>query len=387
MRNGKCIAMLLAGGEGKRLAPFTQGMAKPAISFGAEYRIIDFSLSNCMHSGITTVGVLTQYQPLILNDHVGIGRTWDMERKKGGLTILSPHLKQTDHNWYKGTANAIFQNINFIEKNNPEYILVISGDHIYEMDYSKLLNFHIEKRADITVAVRTVNWADASRFGIMDVDDQNLIVDFEEKPNKPKSNLASMGIYIFNWKTLKEYLIQDELNKQSTNDFGKDIIPNMLKDKQKAYAYPFKGYWRDVGTIESFYDAHMDLLEGKSVELYDEEWPIYTADHNKPPTFVGSSANIISSLLGRGVKIFGKVEKSVIFYGAEVAEGSLVTESIIMPGAKIGKNAKVYKTIVGGEAVIEDGVVLGDHKNNQITIVDHHELVKKETDINEEEPA
>ncbi len=375
MDQKKCIAMLLAGGEGKRLAPYTARMAKPAIPFAAKYRIIDFALSNCVNSRITNVGVLTQFHPLVLNDHIGSGGPWDLNRKRGGLSLLPPHLKQEDSNWYKGTANAIFQNIDYIEQYNPQYVLIISGDHIYKMDYSKMLDFHIERQATVTVAVREVAWEEATRFGIMNTDDQQRILEFEEKPKQPKSNMASMGIYIFTWEDLKRKLKEDELDTQSTNDFGHDVIPKMLKEHTRMLAYPFQGYWKDVGTIDSYWRTSMELLDGKGVELFDATWPIFTVNNDYPPTFVEKQASVSASIFGEGGHIGGVIKKSLIFNGAIVGQNTLIEESIVMPEAKIGNHVTLYRTIVGEKAIIEDGVVLGDRDHGTLTLIDRDQVV------------
>lgn len=375
MDNKKCIAMLLAGGEGKRLAPFTSKRAKPAIAFAGKYKIIDFSLSNCSNSGFTTVGVLTQFHPLVLNEHLGNGEPWDLDRRHGGLTLLPPHLKQGDDNWYKGTANAIFQNMDYIEQYNPEYLLIISADHVYKMDYSLLLDFHIKHEAAGTVAVREVAWEEASRFGVMSVDGDQVITKFEEKPDVAQSNLASMGIYIFNWKDLKQHLCEDELNANSTNDFGQDVIPKMLGEGAKLVAYPFHGYWRDVGTIQSYWETTMDLLSGNSLDLYDETWPIYTVNHDRGPTFVEKEAYVSASMFGDGAQIGGKIKKSMIFSNASVGSNSYIEESIVMPGARIGCHVHLYRAIVGERAVIEDNVSLGNREDTRLSIVDHEQVV------------
>ncbi len=375
MKSKKTVAMLLAGGEGRRLAPFTKNLAKPAIAFGAKYRIIDFPLSNCTNSGISKVGVLTQFHPLVLNEHIGSGDPWDLNRKNGGLSILPPHIKQGDSNWYKGTANAIYQNIDYIDQYSPKYVLVISGDHIYKMDYSTMLSYHIDNNSTATVAVREVPWEDASRFGIMNTDHFNRILEFDEKPEKPKSNLASMGIYIFNWSDLRRHLIEDEQNPESSNDFGKDVIPKMLKESDPMYAYPFEGYWQDVGTIESYWQTSMEILEGRGIDLYDQNWPIYTVNHDKPPTFIKQQAIAVDSIFGDGAQVSGEIRKSVIFGGAVVGKNSKIVESIIMPDARVGDNVTLYRTIVGERATIEDGVTLGDPDKDELTIVDHCQVV------------
>lgn len=378
MRRKECVAMLLAGGEGRRLGVLTNNLAKPAVHFGGKYRIIDFTLSNCTNSGIDTVGVLTQYQPLVLNSYIGIGSPWDLDRKSGGVTVLPPFMEQKGGDWYKGTANAIYRNIGFIEQYDPEYVLVISGDHIYKMDYDKMLNYHKQKKADATIAVIEVKWEEASRFGIMSVDDNQHITEFAEKPKEPKSNLASMGVYIFNWKALKSYLIKDEENSQSSKDFGKDIIPFMLKDKARMYAYPFEGYWKDVGTIESLWEANMDLLADENeLNLNDKNWRIYSVNPYQPAQYVAPSAQLKRSLVNEGCAIFGDVDHSVLFYGVQVGEGSVIQDSVIMPNAKIGNNVRIQKAIIGENTIIEDGATIdGD---GEIVLIAGNERIQATT--------
>jgi len=356
MYRKEVVAMLLAGGEGKRLGVLTNRLAKPAVPFGGKYRIIDFTLSNCTHSGIDTVGVLTQYEPLVLNSYIGIGSSWDLDRNRGGITVLPPYVQQDGGRWYKGTANAIYQNIMFIERYNPQYVLVISGDHIYKMNYSLMLKHHIETKADLSIAVIEVPWVEASRFGIMNTDSNYRIISFEEKPKQPQSNLASMGVYIFNWEVLRSYLIRDENNPRSSNDFGKDIIPMMLKEKRNLIAYPFSGYWKDVGTIESLWSANMDLLNDKSMlDLNDYSWRIRSANTTYPPQYISSSAKIKNSLINDGTEVYGEVEHSVIFYGVQIGKGSIVKDSVIMPNVHIGENVIVEKAIIGEGTVIKNG--------------------------------
>lgn len=360
MRKKECVAMLLAGGEGRRLGVLTSKLAKPAVHFGGKYRIIDFTLSNCTNSGIDTVGVLTQYQPLVLNTYIGIGSPWDLDRKSGGVTVLPPYMEQSGGDWYKGTANAIYRNISFIEQYDPEYVLVISGDHIYKMDYDRMLDFHKSKAADCTIAVIEVKWEEASRFGLMSTDDEDRITEFAEKPKEPKSNLASMGIYIFNWQALKEYLIKDEANPESSKDFGKDVIPLMLSDGRPLFAYPFEGYWKDVGTIQSLWEANMDLLEDEpEFNLNDREWRIYSVNPCQPGQYVAPTAQVRRSLINEGCCVFGEVDHSVLFYGVEVGEGSVIRDSVIMPNVTIGSNVSIHKAIIGEGTVVEDGCVIG----------------------------
>ena len=356
----ECVAMLLAGGEGSRLGALTRKVAKPAVPFGGKYRIIDFPLSNCTNSGIDTVGVLTQYQPLELNDYIGSGTPWDLDRNTGGVHVLPPFQRKTGADWYKGTANAIYQNIHFIERYDPEYVLVLSGDHIYKMDYSDMIAYHKEHNADCTIAVLEVSMEEASRFGIMNTNPDNSVYEFEEKPKNPKSNKASMGIYIFSWKELRKYLIDDEADPNSSNDFGKNIIPAMLNDGKKLMAYDFDGYWKDVGTIDSLWDANMDILNPKiPLELDDPDWRIYARTRALPPHYVSDEAKVQNSLVSEGCYVGGDVYDSVLFTGAEVEKGAVVRDSVVMPGAKIEKGAVVQYAIVAENAVIKSGAVVG----------------------------
>jgi glucose-1-phosphate adenylyltransferase len=378
MRSKECVAMLLAGGEGRRLGVLTNNLAKPAVHFGGKYRIIDFTLSNCTNSGIDTVGVLTQYQPLVLNTYIGIGSPWDLDRKYGGVTVLPPFMEQKGGDWYKGTANAIYRNIAFIEQYDPEYVLVISGDHIYKMDYDLMLNYHKSKNADATIAVIEVKWEEASRFGLMSVDAENTIVEFNEKPKEPKSNLASMGVYIFNWKALKAYLIKDEENPESSKDFGKDIIPLMLKDQARMFAYPFQGYWKDVGTIESLWEANMDLLDNDNeLNLYDKNWRIYSVNPYQPAQYIAPTAVLKRSLVNEGCAVFGEVDHSVLFYGVQIGEGSVIRDSVIMPNVKIGNNVTIHKAIIGENTVVEDGAQIGG--SGEILLIGGNERIAATT--------
>ncbi len=333
----ECIAMLLAGGQGSRLYALTQKLAKPAVPFGGKYRIIDFPLSNCVNSGIDTVGILTQYQPLVLNEYIGNGQPWDLDRLYGGVHVLPPYQKSGGSDWYKGTANAIYQNINFIDRYDPEYVLILSGDHIYKMDYSRMLAYHKEQQADCTIAVLEVPWAEASRFGIMTANAEGVITKFEEKPKEPKSNLASMGIYIFSWKKLREYLERDEATPDSDNDFGKNIIPAMLGEGQRMCAYPFEGYWKDVGTIDSLWEANMDLLNPNvPLDVWDESWKIYSRTAAQPPHHITSQAHVENSMITEGCEVEGEVDFSVLFSNVKVHPGAVVRDSIVMPGCVIG---------------------------------------------------
>ncbi|MCR6544754.1 glucose-1-phosphate adenylyltransferase [Dehalobacterium formicoaceticum] len=348
------IALVMAGGQGSRLGFLTKTLAKPAVPFGGKYRIIDFTLSNCSHSGIDTVGVLTQYQPMVLNAYIGIGWHWDLHHSTGGVMVLPPYVKQQGGEWYKGTANSVYQNMEFIDLYDPDYLMVLSGDHVYKMDYSLMLDYHKEKGADATVAVLQVPWEDASDFGIMACNEEGRIVEFEEKPKEPKSNLASMGVYLFSRSFLQKYLENDESDPNSAHDFGKNVIPAMVRAKEKIYAYRFQGYWRDVGTIDSYWQAHMDLLEPEpALNLNDSNWRIYSENPNLPPQFVGSSAKITCSLVNEGCVIHGAVDHSVLFHSVTVGQGATVKDSIILPNVIIPPNAQIERSIVD-----EDGVTL-----------------------------
>lgn len=359
-RKTECIAMLLAGGQGSRLGILTQKIAKPAVPFGGKYRIIDFPLSNCVNSGIYTVGVLTQYQPLELNDYIGNGEPWDLDRTSGGVHILSPYQQIEGTEWYKGTANAIYQNIHFIDKYNPEYVCILSGDHIYKMDYADMLTFHKKENAACTIAMREVEWKEASRFGLMLVNDDHTISEFEEKPANPRSNKASMGIYIFTWSKLRDYLLADEANPNSSNDFGKDVIPAMHEAGEKMVAYQFDDYWRDVGTIDSLWEANMDLLSPSAdINLNDPNWKIYARNPGAAPQFVSDKATLTNSMVTEGCLVDGNIDWSVLFANAKVEEGAEVTYSIVMPGAVIKKGAVVKYAIVGENAVVEENAKVG----------------------------
>ena len=368
------IGMILAGGQGSRLGVFTKNIAKPAVSFGGKYRIIDFVLSNCSNSGIDTVGVLTQYRPLLLNTHIGIGSHWDLNRRNGGLSILQPYMNEKEGNWYKGTADAIYQNMNYIDSYDPEYVLILSGDHIYKMDYSDMLEEHKAKNADVTIAVMEVDWDEASRFGIMNTNEDKSIYEFEEKPKNPKSNLASMGIYIFNWKAIKKYFESEE----EYIDFGKNLIPKMLDDKLKMYAYEFNGYWRDVGTIESLWQANMDLINpNNGFNLNDPNWKTYTDTMAMPPQYLGKDANVKRSIVVDGCRVFGRVEDTVLSHGVTIGEGSVVKNSVIMSNAKIGKNVVIENAMIGEGAVIEDNCTISS-EDGSISVVSEFEVVSME---------
>ncbi|MFI3213342.1 MAG: glucose-1-phosphate adenylyltransferase [Eubacteriales bacterium] len=352
------IAMLLAGGQGSRLGVLTSKVAKPAVAFGGKYRIIDFPLSNCINSGIDTVGVLTQYQPLRLNTHIGIGIPWDLDRNIGGVTVLPPYEKSANSEWYTGTANAIYQNIDYMESFNPEYVLILSGDHIYKMDYEVMLDFHKQNKAECTIAVMPVPMEEASRFGIMITDEQRRIVDFEEKPENPRSNLASMGIYIFNWKTLKEALIKKA--DQPALDFGKHVIPYCHEQGKPLFAYEFNGYWKDVGTLGSYWEANRELIDiVPEFNLYEEYWKIYTKSDVLPPQYVSADSVIEKSIIGEGSDIRGEVYNSVIGCGVTIGKGTVVRDSIIMNHTEIGENGQINKTIIAEYVVIGDKVVTG----------------------------
>ncbi|MDT8719500.1 glucose-1-phosphate adenylyltransferase [Clostridium sp. 19966] len=376
MPKKEMIAMILAGGQGSRLKLLTKKLAKPAVPFGGKYRIIDFTLSNCTNSGIDTVGVLTQYQPFILNSHIGIGSPWDLDRRNGGVSLLPPYMEENGGKWYKGTANAIYQNIEYVDSYDPEYVLILSGDHIYKMNYSKLLEYHKEKKADATISVIEVPIEEASRFGIMNTNEENVVYEFEEKPEKPKSNKASMGIYIFNWKLLKKYLHEDENDKNSSNDFGKNIIPNMLDDGKKLIAYPFKGYWKDVGTIESLWEANMDLIkDDNELDIHDNNWKIYSANPIRPAQYIGTDAKVETALVVEGCFVLGEVKNSVLFHGVYVGKNSRIIDSVVMPNSKIGDNVVIEKAIIGSNCIIRKDCKIGSP--SKITLIGQgHELKK-----------
>jgi len=372
MKNKNCIAMLLAGGQGSRLYNLTSKIAKPAVSFGGKYRIIDFPLSNCLHSGIDTVGVLTQYQPLILNDYIGNGQPWDLDRNFGGVHVLPPYQGKKGSNWYKGTANAIYQNLHFVKSYNPNYVLILSGDHIYKMDYSLLLDYHIAKSADCTIAVMEVPIDEASRFGILSSDNSGRITDFEEKPKKPKSTKASMGIYIFSVDKLVDYLCEDEKTEGSANDFGKDIIPKMLSSGEKMFAYTFSGYWKDVGTIDSLWEANMDLLGSRpDFNIYDENWRIHCRSRNAAPFYADKTSFIENSIVCAGSEIKGTVINSIIGSGVTVSEGAVIKDSVIMANVYVGNGTKVTYSIIDEDAVIGGKAVIGGVKDgkNKIAVI------------------
>ncbi|MBQ6625600.1 MAG: glucose-1-phosphate adenylyltransferase [Clostridia bacterium] len=370
-RKKECIAMLLAGGQGSRLGILTKNIAKPAVPYGGKYRIIDFPLSNCVNSGIDTVGVLTQYQPLELNEYIGNGEPWDLDRSNGGVHILSPYQQIEGSQWYKGTANAIYQNINFIDRYDPEYVVVLSGDHIYKMDYNKMLQFHKEKNAACTIAMLEVPWEEASRFGLMFVDDDGKITDFEEKPKNPKSNKASMGVYMFTWKILRKYLLEDEAREDSSNDFGKDVIPAMHSAKERLFAFAFDGYWKDVGTIDSLWESNLDLLNPKvDLDLNDNNWKIYSRNLASPPHYISPDASVQNSLVAEGCVIEGNVEFSILFADVTIEKGAKVEYSIVMPGTTIKAGATVQYSILAENSLIEENAYIGEKPENMDNLDD-----------------
>lgn len=374
------LAMILAGGQGSRLGVFTKRIAKPAVSFGGKYRIIDFVLSNCSNSGIDTVGVLTQYRPLILNSHIGTGSHWDLDRINGGVHILQPYMNEKEGNWYRGTAHAIHQNMDFIDSYNPEYVLILSGDHIYKMDYSKMLDHHKKVGSKATIGVIEVPWNEASRFGIMNTNEDSSIYEFEEKPANPKSNLASMGVYIFDWKMLKGYFEEVDNNGANYDDFGKNLIPKMLEDQIPMFAYPFKGYWRDVGTIESLWEANMDIIKSNDeIDLNSSKWKIYTNTMSMPPQYIGKDSDIQKSLVADGCKVLGKIENSVLSHGVSVGSDSIIKDSVIMPNVKIGKNVIIEKAMIGEGAIIEDNTIIKEQDG--INVISEYEVVKAQLEL------
>ena len=356
------VAMLLAGGQGSRLYALTQNLAKPAVPFGGKYRIIDFPLSNCVNSGIDTVGILTQYQPIVLNEYIGNGQPWDLDRLNGGVHVLPPYQKATGSDWFKGTANAIYQHISFIDRYDPEYVIILSGDQICKQDYSEFLAFAKEKNADFSVAVMEVPWEEASRFGLMVTDENSKITEFQEKPKNPKSNLASMGNYIFKWEVLREYLIADEADPESENDFGKNIIPNLLKDGKDMYAFRFDGYWKDVGTIPSLWEANMEVLdpEHSGIDLFDESWKIYSRNSGMTGHKIGQNAVVENSMITEGCRVDGTVKNSILYAGVKVEAGAVVEEAVVMGGAVIKAGAVVKHCIIAENAVIGENTVVGD---------------------------
>lgn len=387
------VGLLLAGGQGSRLGVLTKTIAKPAVPYGGKFRIIDFPLSNCINSGIDTVGVFTQYQPLELNTHIGIGKPWDLDRINGGVTILSPYLKEEAGEWFKGTANAVCQNIHYVDKISPKYVIILSGDHIYKMDYAKMLDAHKKNQADATISVFEVPLDEASRFGIMNTDENNRIYEFEEKPANPKSNLASMGVYIFNWDVLRSYLLRDDENPESENDFGKNIIPMMMEEGRRMFAYEFSGYWKDVGTIQAYWESNMDLIElVPEFNLFDREWKIYTTNPVKPAHYISPTGTAKKSVIAEGCVVHGTVRNSILFPGVFVGEGAVIEDSIIMSNSHIGVNVEIYKSIlsqnveVGHDAKIGIGEnIVNEDKphiyNSGITVVGEDAVIPNHTEI------
>ena len=385
-RKKEIVAMLLAGGQGTRLQVLTKDMAKPAVPFGGKYRIIDFPLSNCSNSGISTVGVLTQFMPLELNSYMGNGNPWDLDRVDGGLTILPPYTAGKTGEWYKGTANAIYQNIKYIEQYDPEYVLILSGDHIYKMNYNKMLDFHKEKEADLTVAHINVPLEEASRFGILNTNDDLQIIEFLEKPEHPISTKASMGIYIFNWKVLKEYLIRDEENPESEKDFGKNIIPMLLEENRRIFAFPFAGYWKDVGTIESLWEANMDLIKRRDeFNISDKTWKVYYRHEGKLPQFIGDSAQVTDSMISDGTIVLGTVHESIVSSGVSIGKNAKVQGSIIMQNAVIEEGTTVTNSIIAEGTVVKSGVTVGHSEvelgQDMITVIGKDEIVTEDTKV------
>jgi glucose-1-phosphate adenylyltransferase len=376
MQKKEMIAMILAGGQGSRLGMLTKNIAKPAVPFGGKYRIIDFTLSNCSNSGIDTVGVLTQYKPFVLNRHIGIGSPWDLDRSNGGVYVLPPYMEENGGDWYKGTANAIYQNRHFIDSYDPEYVLVLSGDHIYKMDYSKMLEEHKKTGADASIAVIEVPMDEASRFGIMNTRENNEIYEFEEKPKIPKNNMASMGIYIFKWKILEKMLNEDEHDPYSLNDFGKNIIPKMLNEGKKIFAYPFKGYWKDVGTIDSLWQANMDMLDDNNeLDIHNADWRIFSANPVSPPQYIACDAIVRSSLVVEGCVILGEIHNSVLSPGVHIGKNSKIYDSIVMSNVYIGDNVTIRKCIIDSNAIISTNCVVGN--DDEITVIAEGNKIKE----------
>jgi glucose-1-phosphate adenylyltransferase len=383
MREKECIAMLLAGGQGSRLGSLTKTNAKPAVIFGGKYRIIDFSLSNCVNSGIDTVGILTQYKPLSLNRYIGTGEAWDLDISSGGVSLLSPYYTETGGEWYKGTADAIYRHIDFIGSYNPEHVIILSGDHLYKMDYSEMLSLHKKNNADLTISVIEVPWKEAGRYGVLSVDDNMNITDFKEKPALPESNLASMGIYIFKWDALKKVLLEDHEDEKSDKDFGKNIIPRMLRQMKRVQAYRFNGYWMDVGTIDSYYRAHMDLLEeNPNINIFEKEMRIFSNSNIYPPHYIGEKGKVSRSLVCNGCSIFGEVRNSILSYDVVVGENALVDESILLPGARVEKGARVFKAIIGEGAVVKENYCFcGGDAAGKIAVLGDNELYYNENEV------
>ncbi len=378
MIENKVVAMLLAGGQGSRLKELTKKIAKPAVPFGGKYRIIDFALSNAANSGIEDIGILTQYKPFLLNSHIGIGSAWDYDRNVGGLRILPPFTSEDGGRWYTGTANAVFENIDYIDEQDPEYVLILSGDHIYKMDYNELLDYHKENDADVSIAVMEVPWDEASRFGIINVDKNNKIIEFEEKPENPKNNMASMGIYMFKWEVLRNYLIKDDENPESDNDFGKNVLPMMLAEGNKMFAWVFDGYWKDVGTVRSYWEANMDLLDpNNTLNLYDKDWRIYTKSRNLPPQYIARGSDIKDSLVNEGCYVMGEVKRSILFSDVIIEEGAIVKDSVILSNCVIKKGARIYNSVILEGVNIEENATIGSEGDSHIYMVSDKNIIKE----------
>jgi len=366
----KVVAMLLAGGQGSRLKALTSKIAKPAVPFGGKYRIIDFALSNATNSGISNIGILTQYKPYLLNTHIGIGSAWDYDRNIGGLRILPPFTSEEGGRWYTGTANAVYENIDYLDELEPQYVLILSGDHIYKMDYNELLDYHKKNKADVTIAVMEVPWDEAPRFGIINTDENKKIVEFEEKPPKPKNNMASMGIYMFNWKELKRYLKKDSKDKESEHDFGKNVLPKMLEDNKKMYAWNFDGYWKDVGTVRSYWEANMDLLDDKNtLNLYDKSWRIYTKNKNLPPQYIARGAVVNNSLVNEGCHIMGELNNSILFSEIVVEEGAVVNNSVVLSNCTIKAGAVINNAVILEDTTVEADAKIGEIGDKKIYLI------------------
>ena len=370
MIENKVVAMLLAGGQGSRLNSLTKHIAKPAVPYGGKYRIIDFALSNAANSKIPNIGILTQYKPFRLNTHIGIGSAWDYDRNVGGLRILPPFTSEDGGRWYTGTANAIFENIDYLDEINPNYVLILSGDHIYKMDYNDLLDAHKMKGADVSIAVMKVPWDEASRFGILNVDEEDKIVEFDEKPENPKNNMASMGIYMFNWDVLREYLISDNKDPETNHDFGQNILPKMLEDDKEMFAWTYDGYWKDVGTVKSFWESNMDLLdETCSLDLYDKNWRIYTRSRNLPPQYIGKGTNIKNALINEGCIVEGDVNNSVISSNVHIKKGALVHNSVILSDCIIEEGAIIHNAVIDQDITVKANTVIGKEDDTCIYLV------------------